>query len=65
MGIFGRHKSPAGHRTGNGYQMSAEHRECKSKLFMAMVFFGLMAVSSMFIVGIIHLMLHAVEVFHE
>lgn len=54
-----------GHHAGCGCQTCGGHRECKKKMFMAMVFFGVMAIANLFIVGMIHLMLHAKQVFHE
>lgn len=58
------HMRQKGHHGGCGCPMGGGHQECKKKMFMAMVFFGMMAIVNLFIVGILHLMLHAKETFH-
>ena len=60
---MGHQKGQMEHHTGCGCQMCAGHLDCKKKMFLAMIFFGMMAMVNMFIVCIIHLKLHAKEVF--
>lgn len=41
------------------------HEECKKKLFAAMIFFVMMAIANAIIAGLIHLKLHAKELFSK
>ncbi|WP_048198695.1 hypothetical protein [Methanocella arvoryzae] len=41
-----------------------ELQEGNKKIFTAMVFFGVMAIANLFIVGLLHLMLHARATLH-
>ena len=59
------HMRPPGHYGAGCECPMCGGDEGKKKLFVAMVFFGVMAIANMFIVGILHLMLHARDTLKE
>lgn len=65
MRMMGHQNGPMGHHEGCGCPMCSDQEKCKKKIFMAMIVFGAMAIANMFIVGMLHLMLHAKETFQH
>jgi len=60
---MGQHTGQKEHHQGCECGMCAGRMDCKKKMFLAMIFFGMIAMVNMFIVCIIHLKLHAKDVF--
>jgi hypothetical protein len=53
------------HHEGCGCPACAGVMQHKKKLFMAMVLFGMMAICNAMVAGIIHIILHAIEIKKE